>query len=87
MAKKNFSLAIGLAVAFLAMQTPHLAQANGGGGGEQEVINTTVFPERHRQRQTLRDTVPVQNQAIKTDSTKTSEPKGFFGRLFGNKRP
>jgi len=85
MAKKNFSLAVGLAVAFLAMQTPHLAQANGGGGGEREVINTTVFPERHRQRQTLRGAVPTENRAIKTEKTKTTESKGFFGRLFGKK--
>lgn len=82
MAKKNISLAIGLTVAFLAMQTPHLAQAIGGGGVKQEVINTTFFPPRDRERQILRTAVPVQTQSIKADNAKGLDSRGIWGRLF-----
>lgn len=82
MTKRNFGLAIGLTMAFLAMQTPHLAQANGGGGGEREVINNTVFPARHGAPRSLRNAVPAQNQAIKAEPDKKFEAKGIFGRFF-----
>lgn len=87
MMKRNFSLAIGLAVAFLAMQTPYLAQANGGGSGEQEVIDYPVFPSHHHERQSLRVSAPVRNQAIMSDKAKTSGRMGLFGRFFKKNRP
>lgn len=80
MAKKNISLAVGLAVAFLAMQTPHLTQAN---EGEREIINSTVVSARHRERQTLRNAVPVQSQAIRADNAEALASRGFLGPLFG----
>lgn len=81
MKTKNLTLAAGLALAFLAIQAPHLAFANGGGGGEQEVINQTVFPARHRERKVVRTSPPSQTNTLKSRKVENSGSKGFFGRF------
>lgn len=82
MTTMKLTLVAGLTLAFLAIQAPHLAFANGGGGGEQEVINQTVFPARHRERKVVRTTIPSQTTTLKTRKVEKTGSKGFLGRLF-----
>lgn len=82
MTTMKLTLVAGLTLAFLAIQAPHLAFANGGGGGEQEVINQTVFPARHRERKVVRTTIPPQTTTLKARKVEKPGSRGFFGRLF-----
>lgn len=77
MKANRFTLAIGLSLALLAMQAPHLAQAKGG--GEQEVINTTAFPAGFSERQRQRNLLPPAKTTSHTKMTQKTGSKGFFG--------
>ena len=73
-------LAISFAITILAVQLPHDAQAK---GGEEEVVNSTVFPagltKRQRQRLLLPPPSTGTNRVIRSNSNTKNGSKGFLG--------
>lgn len=85
MANKKLGFALGLALAFAAVQAPHIAKANGGGEFEdigQFTVNHRVGQQvRSADRQSLREQ-GADSRQVDREKTRKPEGRGFLGRLF-----
>lgn len=78
------SLALAFLVAVTAVQIPHTAFANNGGGKTEDISNLGITP--NAQRRLARRTLSASEATNrKTTRTEKSNSKGLFG-IFGRKK-
>lgn len=86
MANRKIAFALGLALAFGALQAPNFAYANGGGGGEFEDVGQFIPSQRVEQRVRNNNRSAFQerrteNRKAARNKTRKSEGRGFFRRV------